>query len=127
MSANSSSFPTASAKTPNPTTVDFDGPVSEGSARRPAVQSNNEATQSTAVAAAHSPSSQPSDIPIERDTRVGPVTDSQTDMSRTLDSAEGAMDTMKSWKSAVDVVKTVMDHVGPIITVCLTSFLSILR
>jgi hypothetical protein len=58
---------------------------------------------------------------------MGRVEDSQTKLSRALDSAEEAMDTMKTWKVAIDVVKQVMDHVGPIIKVCLRSFLPIPR
>ena len=85
-----------------------------------AVQSNNESKQPTTV----TPLSQTGDIPIEGDTPVGRVEDSQTKLSSALDSAEEAMDTMKTWKVAVgviDVVKQVMDHVGPIVKVCLRS------
>jgi hypothetical protein len=57
----------------------------------------------------------------------GPVSDSRTEMSSTLYFAEEAVDAMKTWRSAVDVVKQVMDHVGPIVKVSLTSFLAILR
>ena len=71
------------------------------------------------------PLSQTGDIPIEGDTHVGRVEDNQKKLPRTLDSAEEAMDTMKTWRVAVgviDVVKQVMDHVGPIVKVCLRSY-----
>jgi hypothetical protein len=82
--------------------------------------------QLTTVTAPLSPSSR-ADLPGGGSTPVGPVADSHTEMSRTLDSAEEAVDAMKTWKSAVDVVKQVMDHVGPIVKVSLTSVLPILR
>jgi hypothetical protein len=82
-------------------------------------QSNREITQSTDVIAPLS-SSWTGDLPIER-SPVGPATDTWIEMSHTLDSAEGAMDAVKTWKTAVHVIKQVMDHVGPIVTVCLTS------
>jgi hypothetical protein len=87
------------------------------SSARPTIQSNNEPMQPTTVTG---PLSRTGDIPIEGDTPVGCVEDGQTKLlSRALDSAEEAMDTMKTWKVAIDVVKQVMDHVGPIIKVCL--------
>jgi hypothetical protein len=60
---------------------------------------------------------------------MGPVPDGQTEMSRTLDRAEEAMkamDTMVAWKSAIDVIKQVLDAIGPIAEVCLTSIMRIL-
>jgi hypothetical protein len=45
-------------------------------------------------------------------------------LSSTLDRAEEAMDTIKTWKSAVAIIKQVMDHVSPIVEVCLASCLS---
>jgi hypothetical protein len=66
-------------------------------------------------------SSRTGNLPIGGSTPVGPAADTRTEMSHTLDSAEGAMDAVKTWKSAVHVIKQVMDHVGPIVTVCLTS------
>jgi hypothetical protein len=64
-----------------------------------------------------SPLSQTLDLPTEGDTPVRPVAVSQSEMSRTLGRAEEAMeamDTIKAWKTAIDVVKQVMDTVDPI-------------
>jgi hypothetical protein len=128
VSANASSSLTAPVSTPNPTTVSLDDAVAEGSAARPIVQSNtNESIQPTAATASLSPSSQTGDLRIEVSTSVEPVADSQAEMSRTLYSAEEAMDMIKTWSSAVDVVKQVMDLVSPIVNVCLRSVLPVLR
>jgi hypothetical protein len=46
-----------------------------------------------------------------------PAVVSQSEMSRTLGRAEEAMeamDTIKAWKKAIDVMKQVMDTVDPI-------------
>jgi hypothetical protein len=42
--------------------------------------------------------------------------------SATLGRAEEAINAMDTWSSAVDVIKQVMDAVGPIAAVCLVSF-----
>jgi hypothetical protein len=107
MSANAGSLPSAPLNTQNLiTVVDYQ----EGAARL-TVQSNDETAQPTAGG-----------LPIEACTPAIPVAESQLQTSRNLDSAEEAMDAIKTWKSAVDVVKQVMDYVGPIVKVCLTSF-----
>jgi L-asparaginase/Glu-tRNA(Gln) amidotransferase subunit D len=113
VSVNASSLPCGPVNTQNPTVViDY-----QGGTARPTVQSNNETAQSTA-----------GDLPIEPCTPARPVAESQMETSRNLDSAEEAVDAIKTWRSAVDVVKQVMDYVGPIVKVCLTSFvLPILR
>jgi hypothetical protein len=49
---------------------------------------------------------------------VEPVVDNRTKISHTLDHAEEAMDTVKTWKSTVNVIKCVMDTIGPIADVC---------
>jgi hypothetical protein len=111
----------------NPRTADLDVHAAEGGAVCPIVQSNSEVMQSTQVNATLSPSSRTGDLPIGSGTPVGPVMGGQKEMSRRLDSAEVAMDTVKTWKAAVDVIKQVMDHVGPVVKVCVTPLLSILR
>jgi hypothetical protein len=40
------------------------------------------------------------------------------EVSRTLDRAEEAMNTVKTWKNAVAIIKRVMDAVSPIAEVC---------
>jgi hypothetical protein len=57
------------------------------------------------------------DLPTEDDAPVRPVVVSQAEMSSTLGRAEEAMeamDTIKAWKTAIDVVKQVMNTVDPI-------------
>jgi hypothetical protein len=121
MSVNANASPTAAINNPNSTTVNLENSVAEGGSARQPVQSSSVTIQPPTVTL--SPSSQ-ADLPVEGSTPVGPVADSYMEMSSTLDSAQ-AVDAMKTWKSAVDVVKQVMNHVGPIVNVCLTSFLSI--
>jgi hypothetical protein len=111
---------TAAGNTPNPTPTNVDDPVAEGDTAPPDVQANGEPIQPTVVPA---PLSLPGDPPIESGTPVGPV-GSQTDMSRSLDRAEEAMDTVKTWKSTVKTIKQVMDIVGPIVKVCPASLFS---
>jgi hypothetical protein len=95
----------AATNTPSPTTTTLDNPgAEEGGAR-------------------------PGDLPTRGNTPVGSVSDGQTEMSRTLDRAEEAMkamDTMIAWKGAMNVIKQVLDAIGPIADVCLTSILRIL-
>ena len=128
MSPDASSSPAAAAvNTLKPRTDDLDDHAAEGGAACLIVQSSSEIIQSTQVNAPLSPSFRTGDLPIGGGTPVGPVMGGQKDMSRMLDSVEDAMDTVKSWKRAVDVIKQVMDHVGPVVKVCVTPFLSILR
>jgi hypothetical protein len=54
------------------------------------------------------------DPPIESGTPAGAVVDSQMEMSRTLERTEEALDAVKIWGSAVDIIKRVMDAVSPI-------------
>jgi hypothetical protein len=93
------------ANTPSPTTTALDNPgAEEGSAR-------------------------PGDLPTGGNTPVGPVPDGQVEMSRTLDRAEEAMkamDSMMAWKGAMNVIKQVLDTIGPVAGVCLTSTLRII-
>jgi hypothetical protein len=62
------------------------------------------------------------DLPIEDSIPVGLAADTRIEMSHALDSAEEAMDAVKTWNSAVHVIKQVMDQVGPIVTVCRISY-----
>jgi hypothetical protein len=48
-------------------------------------------------------------------------------LTAAVNTAEEAMDTIKTWKAAVDAIKWVMDTVGPIAEVLRTSALRILR
>jgi hypothetical protein len=84
--------------------------------------------QATTVTAPQSTLTRPGDLPIEAGPSVRPVVDGQMEVSRTaLRQAEGATDTMKTWNSAVDVIKRVMDTVSPIAEVCPVSLLSIVE
>jgi hypothetical protein len=115
---------TPMVNTSNPTTANVDHPVPEGDASPPNVQASGELMQSTVVTA---PPSLSVDPPIESGTPAGPVAGSQTDISRSLDRAEEAMDTVKTWKSAVETIKQVMDIVTPIVKVWPASLFSSLR
>jgi hypothetical protein len=123
----SSSLAAVAVNTQNPRTADLDDRTAEGGATCPIIQSNSEIMQSAEVNAPLSPSSRTGDLPIGGGTPVGPVMSGQKEMSYRLDSAEDAMDTVKTWKRAVDIIKQVMDHVGPVVKVCVTPILSILR
>ena len=103
----------------------MDKSVAERHAAPLNVQVSGESMQSTAVITPRRPPS--GDPLIERSTPVGPVADSQTDMSRFLDRAEEAMDTVRTWKSAVKAIKHVMDVVGPIMKVWHASLFSTLH
>jgi hypothetical protein len=120
VSANASSSLIAAVNA-NPTTVD--NPVG---AARPAVQA--ETIQSTAVDPLLSPLAQTGDPPLESNTPARPVADSHAEMSCTTSAllrAEEAVDTMRTWNSAVEVVKRVMDAVSPIAEVFPISLLFI--
>jgi hypothetical protein len=110
MSAIANSSMPAAVNSPNPTStpVDPGNPVTEGGAAHPTVQNDNEPDQCAADPALLP---QTSNLPIES----GPsVPASQTEMLDTLDGAERALDTMKTWSNAVEKVKFVMDAVSPI-------------
>jgi hypothetical protein len=115
VSSNASSSRTATDNTPN---LRMDNPVAEGGGTRSIVQSDTEAA---GIAAGTAPTSHLSrtadDTLIERGTSVsgGTVAASQTGMSRPPDLAEEAIDTMKTWRSVVNVMKQVMDTVSPVV------------
>jgi hypothetical protein len=95
----------ATATSPSPITTALDNPGAEEAGARPG------------------------DLPTGGDTPVGPGQDGHTEISRTVDRAEeamNAMDTMTAWKGAIGVIKQVLDAIGPIADVGLTSFLRIL-
>jgi hypothetical protein len=58
---------------------------------------------------------------------VEPVVDNRAEISHALDHAEEAMDTVKTWKSTVNVIKCVMDTIGPIADVCPIYYIFCLR
>jgi hypothetical protein len=123
MSATASSSLTVAVNTPNPTpaeTADSDNPAAERGATRRIVGSHNETDQPTAVT---TPLSRAGDPPAAICAPVEPILDSRTNISHTLDHAEEAMDTVKTWKSTVNVIKWVMDTIGPIADVCPILFL----
>jgi hypothetical protein len=115
----------AAVSIPDPATTNVDNPVAERGAAPPNVPASAEPMQSTAVTIPLPPLS--GDPPIESSTPVGPVADSQTDMSRSLDRAEEAMDNVKTWKSTVETIKQVMDIVSPIVKVWPVSLFSTFR
>jgi hypothetical protein len=123
VSANAGSSPTTVVNIPSPRTADPDDLVDQEGAAPPIVQSNSEAMQPTEVTSPLS-LSLTGGLPIEGSIFVGPATDTRAEMSHTLDIAEEAMDAVKTWRSAVYVIKQVMDHVGPMVTVCLTPLLA---
>ena len=94
----------------------MDKPVTEEGGTPSIVQSDTEAAQIAAVTAPISHLSRMDDTFIESGTSVsvGIAAASQTVMSRPPNLAEEAMDTMKTWRSAVNVMKQVMDTVSPI-------------
>jgi hypothetical protein len=63
-------------------------------------------------------------LSIGNGTPVGAVTDSQPEMTRTLDRAEEALGMMELWISAINVIKWVLDVVSPIAEVYQMPFLS---
>jgi hypothetical protein len=108
----SSSTPAAdNSPIPTSTPVDPGNPVAEGDAAHLTVQTDNESNQRAADPALLS---QTRNLPIESGPSVRAVPDSQTEMSDTLDGAQRAFDTMKTWSNAVEKVKLVMDTVSPI-------------
>jgi hypothetical protein len=119
ISADTGPSLTGVVNTPSPTVAHI--PVAEGSAVRFTVLANAEAMQLTSFTAPVFPLSQRGDLPIESGTPVRPVTLNETETSRaTLSRAEEAMNTMntiKTWESAVNVIKWVMDTVSPIAAV----------
>jgi hypothetical protein len=126
MSANASSSLTVPVNTPNPTpaeTADSDNPAAERGVTHRIVGSHNETVQPTAVT---TPLSRTGDPPAASGAPVEPILDNRTKISHTLDHAEEAMDTVKTWKSTVNVIKCVMDTIGPIADVCPILFLLVL-
>jgi hypothetical protein len=122
MSANVGPSLTGVVNTPSPMVAHI--PVAEGSAVRLTVPSNTETMQLTSFPAHAFPSSQRGDLPIESGTPDRPVADrslNESETSRaTLSRAEEAINTMntiKTWSSAVNVIKRVMDTVSPIAAV----------
>jgi hypothetical protein len=118
VSTKASSSLTTAVNTPNPVTTELDDSVAEGGVVRPTIQFNYETRQPTCCRL-FSPLFQAHDVPVptEGDTPVRPVVDSQAEISRTLGRAEEAteaMSTIKTWKTAIAVVKQVMDTVDPI-------------
>jgi hypothetical protein len=93
VSINPNSPMTAAVSIPNPATTNVDHPVAERDDVLPNVQASGEPMQSTIVTALLF---LPGDPPIESSTPVGPVANSQTNMSRSLDRAEEAVDTVKT-------------------------------
>jgi hypothetical protein len=118
VSVYASSSLTATVNTPSPPE---DDPVTEGGPTRPIVQSNTETMQTTAVSTSLS-LSRIDDLPIGSGTSERPVTEDQTEELRTtLHRAEEAIDTINTvntWKTALNSIKWVMDTVGPIAAVC---------
>jgi hypothetical protein len=129
ISANTSSSPTATVGTLNSLAVDPDKPLTEGGATRPIVQCSNKTTQSTTDSTSLSPSPRNNNLVIDNDTLEQPIAGSQTEMPRTTlcraEEAINTINTIKTWKSAVNVIKRVMDTVKPIVAVCPISFFPI--
>ena len=121
MSANAGSSLTVAVNTPNPTPAemaemaDLDNPAADRGATGRIVRSCNETVQPTAVI---TPLSRTGDPLVANGAPVEPIVDSWTKMSHTLNHAEEAMDTVKTWKSTVNVIKCVMDAIDPIADVC---------
>jgi hypothetical protein len=119
VSTKASSSPTTAVNTSNPVTTELDDSVSEGGLVRPTIKFNYDTRQPTSVAASLSPLFQVQDVPVpsEGDTPVRPEVGSQAEISRILGRAEEAteaMGTIKAWKTAIVVIKQVMDTVDPI-------------
>jgi hypothetical protein len=119
VSTKASSSLTTAVNTSNPVTTELDDSVSEGGLVRPTIKFNYDARQPTSVAASLSPLFQAHDVPVhtEGDTHVRPAVGSQAEISRILGRAEEAteaMGTIKAWKTAIAVLKQVMDTVDPI-------------
>jgi hypothetical protein len=118
VSSNASSSQTAAVNTPN---------LTEGGVTRPIVPSDTQTAQptGTGVTAPISDFSRTGDLLVDSGTPVGVVPDTQTGMSRHPDRAEEAVDVMTLWKSAVNVMKQVMDTVSPVVKeVCHIPFFS---
>jgi hypothetical protein len=122
VSENVGSSMDAAVSTTSPTrsTVDSGNHIAEGDAARPAVQTDSEIMHPTAVTPL-SPLSHSSNPPIVGPT-VGQVADNQMEMSDTLNDAEKALDAVKTWSSAVEKVKCVIDAVSPIAEVCFKKY-----
>jgi hypothetical protein len=118
MSANALPAETTATavNTTNPRTAtrSLDDPDDKRGATCVTVQSNIETKSPTEVTARLSPLLQAGNLPIKSDAPVGPVADSQAEMSQSLDHAQELVDAMETWEGAVGVIKQVMDLVGPI-------------
>ena len=113
MSANASSSLAATVDTPNPP---MDNLVT-GGVPRLIVQYNIDVVQPTTVTIPTSHFSSTGNLPIENGTPVARLAGRQTETSRTDDRAEEDTDMVKTWKSAVNNIKWVMDTVNPIVKV----------
>jgi hypothetical protein len=126
VSSNTNSSRTATVDTSN---LRMDDRVAEGGATSSIVQSDTEAAQITAVPAPISHLSKTDDTLIESGTSVSAGTvaacQPETGISRPPDLAEEAIDTIKTWRSVVNIMKQVMDTVSPCVKeVCLIPFFS---
>jgi hypothetical protein len=116
MSADTGPSLTGVVNTPSPTVAHI--PVAEGSAVRLIVPVNAEAMQLTSVTTLVSPLYQKGDLPIASGSRMRPVADSPLrETNTTLRHAEEAMNAIDTWKTAVNVMKWVMDTITPIAAV----------
>jgi hypothetical protein len=113
VSANASPSLTAAINMPNPASSDLHEAVDESNTASPTIQLISDVMQPVAVNA-------PLPSLSQGGTPMWPAADSQ--MSGSLDRAEEAMDMMKSWKTAVSIIKQVMDHVSPIVEVRIHPF-----
>ena len=106
---------TAAVNTPSPTTTNLGNLVAEGSAVCPTVQANNETMHRTVVTGPQPPLSRTGNlqVPVEG-----------VAVLHALDRAEEVMDMVKTWKNTVDVIKRVMNTIGPIVKVCPITFVS---
>jgi hypothetical protein len=100
-----------------------DNPVTEGGVTQPIIQSSTETAQLMSVTAP-THFSKTGGRPIESGTPVGTVADSQAEISRPPDHAEEVMDTVETWKSAVNIIKRVLDTVSPNVKVYPVPFFS---
>jgi hypothetical protein len=117
VSAEGSSL-TAPVNNPNPRP----NPVPERGPARPAVQANNDPTRPTSTII---PPYKIRDVPVEDCTLVRLAPDKE-DLSRDVlnraDRAINKINTIKTWKSAVNIMKWVMDTVRPVAAVCQCRF-----
>jgi hypothetical protein len=96
----------------------MDNPVTEGRTTRHIVESNTDTAQPTAATVSTSHFSGTGN-PVAR------LAARQTEMSRTVDHAEGDTDTVKILRAAIDNINWVMDTVNPMTKVCSNILLSL--